>query len=87
MAGMKVLTASGAEANIEDSALQKFSDNLRGPLLRRGDAAYDSTRAIWNGMIDRRPSLIAQCVGAADVAQAVQFARESDMVGLFPFGW
>jgi FAD/FMN-containing dehydrogenase len=80
MAGMKVLTASGTEANIDDSALQKLSDNLRGQLLRRGDAGYDSTRAIWNGMIDRRPSLIAQCVGAADVAHAVRFAREGDMV-------
>lgn len=46
-----------------------------GTLLKNGDAAYDSTRQVFNGMIDRRPALIARCRSASDVAAAVRFAR------------
>ena len=40
-----------------------------------GDDEFDEARKMWNGMIDRRPGLIAQCSGAADVIAAVNFAR------------
>ena len=74
----EVTSSNGAR--IDESAVDQFSAALRGRILRGGDDDYDSARAIWNGMIDRRPSLIAQCVGAADVAHAVRFARERGMV-------
>ena len=45
-----------------------------------GDAGYDEARAIWNGSIDRRPAIIAQCSGAADVIDAVNFAREHNLL-------
>ena len=48
---------------------------LRGQLLRPGDDGYDQARAVWNGMIDRRPAMIARCTGAADVIHCVNFAR------------
>ena len=48
---------------------------LRGPVIAPGDAEYDSARALYNAMIDKRPALIAQCVDAADVMAAVQFGR------------
>ncbi len=48
---------------------------LRGGLLESGDEGYDDARAVWNGMIDRRPALIARCAGAADVIDCVGFAR------------
>ena len=47
--------------------------------MRRGDEGYDAARAIWNGMIDKRPGLIAQCTGVADVMTAVRFAREHEV--------
>ncbi len=53
---------------------------MRGLVLRPGNERYDETRKVWNGTVDRRPSLIAQCAGAADVVQAVRFAREKDML-------
>ncbi len=49
---------------------------FRGPLVMPGDAGYDAARGVWNAMIDKRPSVIARCTGAADVVAAVSFARE-----------
>jgi FAD/FMN-containing dehydrogenase len=54
-------------------------EGLRGRLISAGDSDYDTARAVWNGAIDRRPSLIARCVGAADVVAAVRFARANDL--------
>jgi FAD/FMN-containing dehydrogenase len=48
--------------------------------LTASDPDYDQARRIWNKMIDRRPALIARCSGAADVARAVAFARERDLL-------
>ncbi|HEY1911759.1 MAG TPA: FAD-binding oxidoreductase [Vicinamibacterales bacterium] len=59
-----------------DQALQA---QLRGTLLRPGDSGYDESRTIWNGMIDRRPALVARCVGVGDVVACVRFAREQRM--------
>jgi FAD/FMN-containing dehydrogenase len=51
-------------------------DGFRGWLIRPDDADYDIARAVWNGAIDRRPRLIARCLGTADVVAAVRFARD-----------
>lgn len=48
---------------------------LRGELLEPGSSAYDAARVVWNGLIDRRPALIARCRNAADVIAAVNHAR------------
>ena len=60
---------------ISGPALDDLRSALRGQVLRPGDAGYDTTRRIYNAMIDRRPALIARCAGAADVVACVQFAR------------
>jgi hypothetical protein len=52
---------------------------FRGELIAAEQADYDNARAVWNGVIDRRPRLIARCTGAADVASTVRFARDSDL--------
>src|SRR4030095_1397548 len=44
------------------------------------DAEYDAARALYNGMIDKRPRLIAQAVDVADVITAVNFAREHNVL-------
>jgi FAD binding domain-containing protein/berberine-like enzyme len=54
-------------------------DGFRGRLISADHADYDIARAVWNGAIDRRPDLIARCIGAADVVGAVRFAREHDL--------
>lgn len=53
---------------------------FRGEVLLPQDAAYETQRKIWNGMFDRRPAVIARCVGVSDVVQAVSFARENKML-------
>ncbi|MFA9416844.1 FAD-binding oxidoreductase [Natrinema sp. HArc-T2] len=65
---------------VDDGAIDGFGEGLHGELLRPEDPNYDETRAIWNGMIDRRPALIARAMGVSDVIAAVNFAREQDMV-------
>jgi hypothetical protein len=54
-------------------------DGFRGRLIGPDHADYDMARAVWNGAIDRRPRLIARCIGAADVVAAVRFARDHDL--------
>src|SRR5918995_269851 len=68
------------EAPLEPEAIEGFVEGVRGAVLRPGDQDYDDARAIWNGLIDRRPALIVQCTGAADVVDAVNFAREQGLL-------
>jgi FAD/FMN-containing dehydrogenase len=49
---------------------------LRGQQFRPGEDGYDDARAVYNGMVDKRPALIARCSGVADVVDAVNLARE-----------
>ncbi|PCR90362.1 FAD-binding oxidoreductase [Natrinema ejinorense] len=65
---------------VDDGAIDGFREGLHGELLRPGDPNYDETRAIWNGMIDKRPTLIARAMGVSDVIAAVDFAREQEML-------
>jgi FAD/FMN-containing dehydrogenase len=65
---------------LDDSSIQQLRERLRGDLLRPGDPGYDAARAVYNGMIDRRPALIVQCLNVADVITAVNFTRENDLL-------
>ncbi len=65
---------------VSGAALKDFKAILRGELLCPTDQGYDQARKVWNGMIDKRPALIARCAGAADVIHSVRFAREHDLL-------
>jgi FAD/FMN-containing dehydrogenase len=80
MRELRVTTTQGADTGLEDSVVEAFKASLRGALLRPGDVGYDDTRKIHNGMIDRRPALIACCASVADVLTGVRFAREHDLL-------
>lgn len=60
--------------------LATFQQTLRGRLVRPTDADYDAVRALYNGMIDKRPRFIARAVDAADVIAGVNFAREQGLL-------
>src|SRR5260370_23352669 len=64
---------------MSEEATKKLRENLRGTLIERGDAAYEDARKLYNGMIDKRPLVIARCSDAADVMAAVNFARGKDL--------
>ncbi|MGH2608806.1 MAG: FAD-binding oxidoreductase, partial [Tepidiformaceae bacterium] len=59
--------------------IASLRSNFIGELVQPVDGAYEQSRAIWNGAIDRRPALIARCRGVADVIAAVRYAKESGM--------
>src|SRR5215472_7946199 len=80
MADLLIATMDGAGKILKDSAVQVFRDALRGAVLTADDAGYDDARKIWNGMIDRRPALIACCRGAADVVRSVNFVRDHGLL-------
>src|SRR5262249_42493819 len=61
---------------VDDAAIEGLRAQVRGDLIRPGDAQYDEARAVYNGMIDKHPALIVRCVDVADVISAVNFARE-----------
>lgn len=65
---------------IPESALHKLRESLRGQSFCPGDPGYDTARTVPNAMIDRRPAIIARCVGAADVMGCVRFAREHEVL-------
>ncbi len=61
-------------------AIATLERGLRGRLIRPTDSYSDGARAVYNGMIDKRPRLIARCVDVADVIAAVNFAREEGLL-------
>jgi FAD/FMN-containing dehydrogenase len=79
-ADLRAVKLSGAETTLERAAVQDFRASLKGPLFSVGQEGYDAARRVWNGMIDKHPALIARCADAADVARAVTFARERELL-------
>jgi len=50
-----------------------------GELIVSGDPSYETARRVWNGMVDRRPAVIARCVDESDVVAALRFARDREL--------
>jgi FAD/FMN-containing dehydrogenase len=65
---------------LNTTTVDRFKAALRGELIQRSDPHYDEARRLYNGMIDKRPLLIARCADVADVISSVRFAREHDLL-------
>ena len=65
---------------LDGAALRAFSEAFAGEVVLPGDRGYDAARAVWNGMIDRRPALVVRPTDVADVVAALRFARDGDLV-------
>ena len=74
------VSLAGEELSLEAAAVKELGESLSGRLLLSGDDGYDGARTVWNGMIDKRPALIAVCADAADVQNAVTFASERGLL-------
>jgi FAD/FMN-containing dehydrogenase len=80
MNNLSLTTLDGGQTTISAPEVEVLAGQLRGNVLTAADAGYDESRTIWNAMIDRRPSVIARCAGAADVVSAVRFARDNNLL-------
>ena len=67
------------QPSLGEATTRELREALRGELVLPGDAGYDEARSVWNGMIDRRPALIARCTGTSDVIAAIGFARSEGL--------
>ncbi|EGQ8135409.1 FAD-binding oxidoreductase [Vibrio parahaemolyticus] len=63
--------------SLENTTIEHFKSHFQGDVVLPTDSNYDEVRQIWNGMIDRKPSLIARCKSTDDVVMAVNFARDN----------
>ncbi len=77
---MKATTLDGREIDLGQDVVDGLRKRLKGPVLIPGEGGYEESRTVWNAMIDRRPALVARCLGTADVAACVQFAREHNLL-------
>src|SRR3990172_7181462 len=75
---MRAKTREGREIDLKQDTLDGLKMRLRGPIFVPGDAGYEESRTVWNAMIDRKPAVVARCLGVADVIACVRFAREND---------
>jgi FAD/FMN-containing dehydrogenase len=80
MATLEIAKSQGEKSTVPEDVLEEFQSGFRGRLVAPGDDDYDTARRIWNGTIDRRPALIAECTGTADVIAAVNFAAKNDLL-------
>jgi FAD/FMN-containing dehydrogenase len=67
-------------AQIPSAAVAKLHTLLPDRVILPGDGDYEAARRVWNHAIDRRPGMIVRCGNASDVAAAVAFARENDLL-------
>jgi FAD/FMN-containing dehydrogenase len=80
MVGVRIATKDAAETALTEDAVEALRAGLRGQLLTPDSAGYDDSRTVWNAMIDRKPALVARCLGVADVIACVRFAREHNLL-------
>jgi FAD/FMN-containing dehydrogenase len=66
-------------ATIDADRVEAFSASLSGAVIQPGEERYETARRVHNGLIDKRPALIARCRGTADVSEAVRFARQTGL--------
>ena len=64
---------------VEATSVEQLRSSIQGNLITSDDSAYEQERKVWNGMVDLRPALIAQCAKTSDVVAAVNFAREHQL--------
>jgi len=75
---VSAITGDGRDVTLTSEAIADLSARLRGRVLLGGDDGYEQARQILNPSFDKRPALIAQVTGTADVRIAVDFARDNE---------
>src|SRR6516164_2302883 len=73
-------TIRGKLAELSSKTLESFAERFRGALICENDRGYEQARRVWNGLIDKRPAMVARCSGVADVVAGINLAREHNLV-------
>lgn len=79
-ADVSAVTPTGKNVTVTSADMAALDGKLTGDVLTSSNAPYEEVRKNWNGSFDRKPALIARCHSTADVAAAVRFARERDLL-------
>jgi FAD/FMN-containing dehydrogenase len=75
------VSSSGGELSIESAAVSELADSLDGRLFLQADEGYAAAKKVWNGMFDsKQPAMVVQCTSTDDVVNAVDFARERNLL-------
>ena len=80
VSNIAAVTGAGDTISLEKAAVQELKDSLSGSLILPDNPNYEAARHIWNGMIDKRPAMIALCADTNDVSNAVTFAAERNLL-------
>src|SRR3954454_20569074 len=76
---MTATTQRPSKTIIGEATIGELEATLRGRVIRPSDSDYDEARALWNGSHDKRPALILQVAGTADVVTAVEFVSSQNL--------
>src|SRR5918995_5555913 len=76
----RIIMIATSSPTLSAEAIQELAGMFQGELIQPGDQTYDEARKVWNGMIDRRPALVARCRGVADVVACIRFAAGHDLL-------
>lgn len=75
------VSLAGQEISIESVAVRELADSLSGRVYLQADDGYAAAKRVWNGMFDsKQPAMVVQCVSADDVVNAVNFARDRNLL-------
>ncbi len=77
---LAAVKGNGEATTLQSAVVRELADELHGTLYLPNDEGYNVARKVWNGMIDKKPALIAQCASITDVQSAVTFARDHDLL-------
>ena len=70
----------GTERVLPLAAIAKFADGFGGNLIWAGHRQDNEARQVWNGMVDKRPAVVAQCCRSSDALACIRFARQHELL-------
>ena len=76
MTELRIVGLDRGVTTVTSDEVDALAESLEGAILHPDDEGFDEAILIWNGMIDKRPALVIQPAGSADVVRSVNFVRE-----------
>jgi len=74
------VSLDGADIELSKAQILEFGEAMNGPVLLSDSPGYNNARKIWNGMHEKHPAMIARCQNTQDITNAVNFARDNNLL-------